>query len=182
MGLVSLRRVLVLVLALVLMSGCGTGRSGKTGGEDMDPREQLAGRPSFEQAEREYVAFLKEAVAAARRVAPSVEWDDGDPMSDGVSGCRAPFSDVEGAFSSGYITGGIGAIPDEDWQAAADAVAEVARRYGFNSRATVVDEPGDHVEAYGGPYGDDLQFQSSKQTIFQLNGGCFVKSGGAGGQ
>ena len=181
MELVNLRRVLGLMVALMLMYGCGSGQSGKTGGENMDPREQLAGRPSFEQAEQEYVALLKEAVAAARRVAPSVEWDKQDPAPlGGVSGCRAPFSDVEGAFSSGYVTGGIGSIPDEDWDAAADAVAEVARRYGFDTRTTVVDEPGEHLEAYGGPYGDDLQVQSSKQTIFQLNGGCFLKASGPG--
>ena len=183
MELVNLRRVLGLMVALMLMYGCGSGQSGKTGGENMDPREQLAGRPSFEQAEQEYVALLKEAVAAARRVAPSVEWDKQDPAPlGGVSGCRAPFSDVEGAFSNVYGAGGMGGISDKDWGAAADAVAEVAQRYGFDTRTTVVDRPGEHVEAYGGPYGDDLQFSSVNQTFFQLNGGCFVKSGGAGGQ
>lgn len=172
-GLARWRRLVPFVAAMVMACACGSGTP--------EPREQLASRPSFAEAEQEYVALLKEAVAAARRVAPSVEWEtrDSAPLGGG-SLCAPPFSDVEGAFSNNYFTGGFGSIPDEDWEAAADAVAEVARRYGFDTRTTVVDEPGEHLEAYGGPYGDDLQFHSEKQTIFQLNGGCFLKPGGAG--
>ena len=140
----------------------------------MDPQEQLAARPSLQAAERDYIAFLSEARAAAEKVAPTVEWDTVKPERTSESLCGSPFDDVAGASSRSYATGGIGEIPDEDWQAAADAVGEVAQQYGYNDRATIVDRPGQHAEAYENADGARLTFESETHTSLLLFGACHV--------
>lgn len=181
----------VLVALLLVLAGCGgsgggsggSGGSDDQGGTDVDTsREQLAERPSYEQAERSYEELLPRVVAALARVAPDVAWETSPPVKGTTTACRGDLSDVEGARRSDYGTGGAGAIPDDDWSRAVTAVREVVEPEGFEKYAVVADEPGQHNVSFYGPHGAELVLNGRRSTTVTMYGGCFLLESSRGSQ
>lgn len=162
------------LVALLLATG-GCGGSDDKGGTDVDtPRDELAARPSYEQAERSYEELLPRVVAALARVAPDVAWETAPPVKGTTTQCRGELADVEGARRSDYGTGGAGAIPDDDWARAVTAVREVVEPEGFEEYAVIADEPGRHDVSFYGPHGAELVLNGRRSTVVTMYGGCFL--------
>ncbi len=145
------------------------------GGPSMTPEEQLRARPSFAQAERDYLGMLSEMRTALSGTDPSLRWREDAPSREGRAGCGAPFDVVADAESANYTSGhAAGAIPDDLWPAALGEVERIASSHGFTRTVTVVDEPGNHVVSIYDEYAAEVTFGTRVNTVLGVIGGCFL--------
>lgn len=131
-------RFTVLTVLTVLCSACST----TTGGTDVEPLTELQSRPSYEDAVATYTAMEVEIRAAVTAAVPTVTWKL--ERAGRSSGCSKPFDNLGGRSTGLDSYGAPGAIPDDAWPAAVTAAETVAKRYGFDDTATVVNASGNH--------------------------------------
>lgn len=146
----------------------------------MDAREQLTDRPSFEVAERGYLATLDEVRTAVDAAAPGLQWRDGVASRTDRGVCGAPFDRVDGAKTGIYTSGdAVGAIADERWPQVVAAVTDLLGARGFGEVTVLQDEPGAHEISVGDPAtGARVVLGTNANTILTLYGGCFLVEGG----
>lgn len=164
-----------LVLAL---GGCGSTGAGTdpTAKDDVSPLEQLAARPTAEQA----AAYLSEQIvrirAALEELVPNVEWGEDPPSTDGESLCRDPFSTVRDATALGLGVLGGGAIPDKDWDQATEITREILEPEGYDEMTVVANKPGEHDVAFTDGYGSTITIGGQVSTTIDASSGCFLKA------
>ncbi len=147
----------------------------------MDARDQLSTRPSFEAAERDYLALLGDVRATVDAASPGLQWRDDTASRSDRGVCGAPFDRVEGAKTGIYTSGdAVGAIPDERWPEVVASVTDVLRDRGFGEVTVLQDEPGSHEISVGDPAtGARVVLGTNVNTILTLYGACFlVEDGG----
>ncbi|MGL4175569.1 MAG: LppA family lipoprotein [Dermatophilaceae bacterium] len=116
-------------------------------GEQMDPRAQLMARPSFEQAERDYLNLLGRLRTLIDTRAPHLQWLEPQPSRSDLGNCRAPFDRVDGAGAGIYDAGGTGAtggIDDATWTPLLAEITTTLRQEGFTLVNVLQDKPGTH--------------------------------------
>ena len=145
----------------------------------MTPEEQLRARPTFEQAEREYLAMLQEMRTALSAVVPALRWRRDTPRQSDRAACRPPFTDVRGADAGTYDSGdAFGAIPDADWLRARQAVTDIAARHGFTTLNELTAKPGNHVIDVIGSWGQTVQLGTAENTTLVVLGPCLLHEDG----
>ncbi|XKG26146.1 LppA family lipoprotein [Phycicoccus jejuensis] len=175
------RRGATVLAAVALAATAGCSSTTSTGGS-MDPREQLAQRPTFEEAEKGYLALLVELRDTIDAQAPGLEWQADAPSQRSRSVCSAPFDSVEGAENANYSIGrgAKGVVPDERWQATVDAMLVPLREQGFSEVTVLQDEPGAHQVSAGDPAtGARVEFGTKAGTVLTLYGACFLPAQGS---
>lgn len=143
----------------------------------MDAQEQLAARPSFEQAERGYLDLLTDLKRVIDEQVPGLEWQADAPSERSRSGCSEPFDRVEGAKNANYSIGrgAEGAVTDAQWQPTVDALLVPLKAQGFTDLTVLQDEPGAHEVSVADPStGARVVFGTKAGTILTLYGGCFL--------
>ena len=162
-------RSAALAVLTVLCSACSTTTT--TGGTDVDPLTELHSRPSFEDTVATYTAMEVEIRAAVTAAVPTVTWKL--EREGRTSGCAEPFDNLGGKFTGLDSYGAPGAIPDDAWPTAVAAAETVARTYGFDDTATVVDAPSDHqVRFRSSTDGAYVDFGTGVNVILATFTGC----------
>lgn len=166
-----------LVTTTIVLGGCSNhdgGRTDPTAKDDMTPTEQLIARPTAEEVAQTYSDQLVRIRSALRGLAPDVEWDNGAPVDAGGSGCAHPFDGVDGTTTASLVTGGAGAIPDEDWDRAVALTRRLLEPDGYDRTEVTVDRPGQHAASFFGPYGAEISLSGQRNTSIGVSGGCFL--------
>lgn len=147
----------------------------------MDPREQLAQRPSFEEAEKGYLALLTDLRSIVDEQQPGLRWNEAEPVRSDRGGCGQPFDRVDGAKNGNYtFDGAEGAVEDANWQRTLDAMKAPLAAQGFTELQVLQDEPGAHEVSVGDPAtGARVVFGTKTGTILTLYGGCFLLEAGS---
>lgn len=168
----------VALAAVTALTGCSTT------GDTMDAREQLAQRPSFEQAEQGYLALLADLKRIVDEKAPGLDWPSDQPAQRSRGGCSAPFDRVEGAENANYSIGrgAHGAVGDAVWQQTVDALLVPLTAQGFTEVTVLQDQPGAHEISVGDPdTGARVVFGTKVGTVLSLYGACFLHEGSPAG-
>lgn len=147
----------------------------------MDPREQLAQRPTFEEAEKRYLALLADLRDIVDAQQPGLRWNEAEPVRSDRGGCGAPFDRVDGAKNGNYtFDGAEGAVEDANWTKAVDAMKAPLAAQGFTEVTVLQDEPGAHEISVGDPAtGARVVFGTKAGTILTLYGACFLLEQGS---
>jgi hypothetical protein len=160
--------MLVAVLATLTLTACQ--------GADVDARQQLESRRTSAQAQRDNLALLSEVRSALSEVAPGLAWRAPAPTVESGSGCKEPFSQVDGTTSEVLTSGGaVGGIPDADWDRAWGAVKEVATKRGYGDEHTLLDKPGEHQMSLYDQDGSELSVGTGKNTVVTIYGACYLE-------
>lgn len=137
----------------------------------MNPLTRLQSRPSYEDAVATYTAMEVEIRAAVTTVVPTVTW--ALERKGRSSGCTKPFDKLGGKSTGLDSYGAPGPIPDDAWPTALTAAETVAKRYGFDHTATVVDAPSDHeVRFSSSTDGAYIDFGTGVNVILATFTGC----------
>lgn len=165
-------RTAAVLVALVAVGGCSIAGGGG------DPREQLAQRPSFEEAEQGYLALLSDLKGVIDERSPDLQWQADGPGERSMGGCGSPFDRVKGAKNANYSLGrgAKGAVSDEQWDPTVQALMDPLKARGFTQVTVLQDQPGAHEIAVGDPAtGARVTFGTKKGTILTLYGACFLQ-------
>ncbi|MGL4175571.1 MAG: LppA family lipoprotein [Dermatophilaceae bacterium] len=173
-------RRLVVVLAVVVLAltsgGCVTRTDDPEG--NVDTRNELMTRPSFEQAEAEYLDLLARVRAVIDQRAPQLEWVEPEPSRAERGGCGRPFHLLYDAESGIYRAGGeyaTGAIDDTTWPGLLDAVLDLLATEGFTRPILLQEKPGDHEVSIRDPSADArIQLGTKVGTTLTLYGACHL--------
>ncbi|MGL4176788.1 MAG: LppA family lipoprotein [Dermatophilaceae bacterium] len=168
--------VLLTVALLLTSGGCVTRTDDPRG--NVDARKELMSRPSFEQAEAEYLDLLSRVRAVVDERAPNLEWVEPEPSRADLGTCGRPFHLLYDAEKGIYRAGGDGArgaIDDTTWPGVLDAIRAVLAENGFTEVTVLRDTPGDHEIAIGDPStGARVQLGTATNTTLSLYGACFL--------
>ncbi|GAB3270732.1 LppA family lipoprotein [Kineosporia babensis] len=162
-------------LVMLVLTGALAGCGGSVLGTSLDEaREELQARPSFEQAEKDYRALLKEVQDAVSELAPNVRWNSDEITQIGLSFCSRPYADVKGAESAIYTAGngGVGAPSDEVWPEVKAKVSAIAEQYGFTVGGSLKDEPGNAMLVLRDSTGASLKLGFVENTTLSVYGSC----------
>ncbi|MGL4177388.1 MAG: LppA family lipoprotein [Dermatophilaceae bacterium] len=166
----------VVLLLTVVTAGCTPPQTPP--GEQMDPRAQLMARPSFEQAEQQYLDLLGRLRALIDTRAPHLQWLEPQPSrSDVGGGCRKPFN-MDGVAYGIYDAGGTGAtggIDDATWTPLLAEITTTLRQEGFTLVNVLQDKPGEHRVDFINPDTEaSVRLGTEVNTTLSLSGGCFL--------
>ncbi|EAQ00277.1 hypothetical protein JNB_08899 [Janibacter sp. HTCC2649] len=160
--------MLVAVLAAMILTACQ--------GADVDTQQQLESRRTSAQAQRDNLALLSEVRSALSEVAPALAWRSPAPTVESGSGCKEPFSQVDGATSEVLTSGGaLGGIPEADWDRAWEAVKAVAAKRGYGDEHTLLDKPGEHQMSLYDEDGSELSVGTGANTVASIYGACYLE-------
>lgn len=142
----------------------------------MDPRKQLEARRTASVAQADNLALLAEVRAALSEVAPNLRWRTPEPAVEAGSGCKEPFTQVEGAGTLSLESGGaLGAVPEADWDRAWAAVKAVAAKRGYGDERTLLDKPGEHQVSIYDKDGSELSVGTGVNTVASIYGACYLE-------
>jgi hypothetical protein len=141
----------------------------------MDPLQQLRARPTFEQAEHDYLALLDQIRAAVSAAVPSLIWQSPKAIRFGQAMCAAPYTDIPGTNNADYDGGYTkGNIPDDVWPTLSRTVIDLAAQHGFTHVIPLVDKPGRHTLVIWDDHDAHLELGTLAAATLTLFGGCFL--------
>lgn len=156
-----------LSLVFGLVGGC-TGDAG--------PRQQLEARRTSSVAEADNLALLAELRTALNDVAPGLKWRTPEPAVESGSGCKEPFSGIDGTGTRILTSGdAFGGIPEADWDRAWEAVKAVAAKRGYGDELTLLDKPGEHQMSVYDKDGSELSVGTGVNTVATIYGACYFE-------
>lgn len=142
----------------------------------MDARQQLESRRSASQAQQDNLAFLGEVRTALSEVTPALKWRTPAPAVESGSGCKEPFSQIEGTTSEVLTSGGaFGGIPEADWDRAWEAVKAAAAKRGYGDEHILLDKPGEHQMSLYDKDGSELSVGTGANTVASIYGACYLE-------
>jgi hypothetical protein len=171
----------IVVVAAILVSACGP--MGKKAAEDerrnMENSQfaELMTRPDIETVAKRYEDMrmkIRDTLVADKFV---VSWQERSDSSGGVLGCNRSFPEVDSSTARVWALKrwtSEGNLPDDKWERAVAAVAEIGREYGFGEPKVVVNRPSDHEVSFRDGYGGEMLFGTAKNTILALTTGCHL--------
>ncbi|KAA5837115.1 LppA family lipoprotein [Saccharopolyspora hirsuta] len=172
-----MRRLALLVLSALLITGCAGQPDTPDGGSMEDQTSTLQERPSMEEITARYEEMqqkIRDRFTAELGLA--TPWiDDGDP---GQAGC-GEFPDTPEAEKhtlNRWLYEGN--IPDDQWPRALQIADEVAAEYGFVERQVILDRPGNHKIEIRDRFGGWLQLGTNVNTVLRVRTGCHLVQGG----
>ncbi|MER7081750.1 Lipoprotein [Saccharopolyspora kobensis] len=167
-----MRRLALLVLSALLVTGCASQPDSPNGGSMEDQTTTLQQRPTMAEITTRYEEMqqkIRDRFTAELGLAPWI--DDGNP---GQAGC-GEFPDVQDAEKhtlNRWLHEG--SIPDDQWPRALQIADEVASEYGFVERQVILDRPGDHKVEIRDAFGGWLQLGTKVNTVMQVRTGCHL--------
>ncbi len=168
----SLRRVIVAVLSVAVLSACGT-----TGGGDQDAamvsdaEADLRTRPSFEAARQQYRAAVEGWAAQIASMSTGLTWH---VKEDSWGGCSGDYANTAGAHAYIYVVFN-GPVPEEAWPQALDVVRRGAAQLGAINVTTPVDRPRDHDVIFSGNDGVSVEFGTEAVGVLSATSDCRLR-------
>ena len=172
-----LRKVAALVLCSMAMTACGTGQSsehqegGMTTTRDADPETTLRGRPSFEEAQLQYRAAVRNWANQLALLRPGLTWQ---VKEDSWGGCTGEYANTPGIHVYLYVVFD-GPIPDTSWPQAVDVLKRGAAALGATDMTVLIDKPGDHDVTFGGPDGNAFEFGTKAAAVLSATSDCRLR-------
>ncbi|WP_188781241.1 LppA family lipoprotein [Marmoricola endophyticus] len=167
-----MRLVLTVTSTVLLMCGCAAEKEESTDSAPVTPGSSK----SMEQAIKEVQQMRREMTAALEQAFGPPRWGlapDFQPVLE-RAGCPDDSSE-DGAEVAGLPTWSTATVyPESHWRDAADRVAKIGRKYGFDRVRTVVDRPGDLEIDGRAPDGGQYVFGFGDSAILQITTGCYV--------
>jgi hypothetical protein len=154
--LVLKRLALVLLLSVVVVSGCGgNDLTSKFEGDEAAQRTELMRRPSIEEASARYQEMLGRIRDGLTARFPWMRWETSQELLR--AGC-AEFdsfkSDLESQTLGVWVA--FGDLPDAEWPEVQRIATDIAAGYGFGAPRVMSDRPGDRtitsLDQYGAAY------------------------------
>lgn len=166
----SLALALLATLLTGLLGGCGS--PGARTEEPMDPRAELASRPSSEEVVARYEEMQQ-------RIRDRIDAEIGPfgwyrVRDTSFSTCGFDFPHDLGGQTVGIGPWGFDSgIPDADWPRAQQAITEITAEYGFTELGVQINAPGRHKTTGADPVlGAYYEFGTEINTTMQITTGC----------
>lgn len=174
MGVRSARAVAVVVLAGLLLAGCGGSLSANDDAQNSQSRRDAVGRlnsqPSLEETEQHLHDVVQWIIDAIHVVSPGLRWV---PHRERLqSPCGGEYSNTGGIEVTLPSMLSDIPIPDADWPRAVQAARNVAREAGITEIEVFRDQPGDHDVNLTGSNGNSIHFGSAEATGLRGTTGC----------
>ncbi|GLY28104.1 LppA family lipoprotein [Kineosporia sp. NBRC 101731] len=170
-----------LVVGLALTGAGCSGTVRKLVGAPMtqpEARAELEKRPTFEQAEKDYLALAKELRKVFDDLAPELTWDVAKAREIETGGCLSPFAQIDDAEHAWYDAGlATGSAPDAVWPQVWQKIIEVAAQYGFTKIVVIDDEPQNRYLVIKNGQGGNITLMEGGNTTFFVEGACHLHEG-----
>ncbi|GAA2843458.1 hypothetical protein GCM10010452_84870 [Crossiella cryophila] len=138
--------------------------------------QQLRQRPDIGQAVARYEEMLSKLYERLAADFPAMGWQRSKDRA-GASACGFDFpglNTADGEKRGLEAWEAKGNLPDPEWKRALVPVGEIAKGYGFEGPATIVDRPGDHKVIFKDGYAAELSFGTAVNTLLTLDTGCHL--------
>jgi hypothetical protein len=171
-----LTRVLAVGLCIAALAGCQSRSAGEeptvspTSSVE-DPNGALRERPSFEDAQRQYLAAVTVTANRVAALAPGMTWD---LRENSWRGCGGAFVDTDGVQAYVYAVFNL-PLPEPLWPQALQIVKDEAAKLGAANVQTVVDQPGNHDVMLTSGSGVEIEFGTAKATILSAKSDCRLR-------
>jgi hypothetical protein len=163
--------VLLTALMVLLSAGCGD-PAPSTQENAMDPRTELAARPTLEEMTARYDEMLQRVRDRLDAEFGPVTWYKTSGRTWGNCGKTFP-GHLGGRTTTSPLWVSDRNIPDDRWPRARRIVADITGEYGFAVMGLQIDRPGDHtINGFDTTLDAHYSFATQRTTVLQVSSGC----------
>ena len=136
-----------------------------------DPEATLRTRPSFEEAQQQYRAAIRDWATQIASMSAGLTWR---VKEDSWGGCSGQYANTPGVRAYIYVVFD-GPIADAAWPQALDVVQRGAAQLGTTRSSAPVDRPGDHHVVFSSEDGVTVEFGSKAAGVLSAKSDCRLR-------
>ncbi|MBF6327508.1 LppA family lipoprotein [Nocardia transvalensis] len=177
MGKRTAARILGSIIAVTIMSGCGSNLDDPdhpvTKEEIAHAEAEMRKLPSVEDTERQLSTVIQQIADATKNVAPELDWRIKPNRGQGTLGCPRAYMETDGVSMTTDDLISPVPIPDSRWADVLKVARDIAAQNGITTLTVRVDVAGRHdVILHSPDNGNEIGIGTYKAALITGTTGC----------